>query len=88
MQSGVVFGPPSRVGYVRDVFSPPAQRSVNSFTAIRQAAPALHNRTSDVISLAAHAPTIAIFELGLAFDPRMMPGNFVMIYLRVRELPC
>jgi len=47
---------------------------VNSFIVIHQAAPTLHNRTSDVKSPAAH-PTIAIVELhqlASHFDPKII----------------
>jgi len=68
---------------IRNVLSPPVHRYmpaivfVNSFIAIRQRAPSLRNRTSDVKSSAAH-PYIAIFELVY-----QCPENFVMIYLMV-----
>ena len=49
---------------------------INSFIVIRQGAPPLQNRTlADVKSPAVHACT-AIFELGLPFDPSMMPWKF------------
>jgi len=65
--------------YVRDVFWPSAHCSVivcvDCFTVIRQAAPTLHNRTSDDKSPSAH-PTKAIFELVFHFDHKMMPWKF------------
>jgi len=63
----------------RNVFSPPAHRSVivcaNSFIVIPKVAPALHNGTSVVKSPAAHR-IITILELSLPFDPRMIPRKF------------
>jgi len=78
---------------IRDVFSPPVHLSVivciNFFTVIRQAAPTLQNRTSDVKSPAAQ-PTITIFELDLPFEYRLgrYPENFVTISLTVQGLSC
>jgi len=45
------------------------------FVVIRQGAPTLQNRTSDVVSPAVH-PDTAVFELGLPSGHKMMPEKF------------